>query len=181
MKKNLSTTNKSKTIEWLNELKPKDWLVEEYKILSSHYFHEDGQIQKTITIYSAFNGAFLAFIGSKFYQDDAITGIFIPLIGITLCFSWVATLVRLREWRMYIENRIKFIEETLHSVWKDYDFIPLDLRTVKAWKKWRPRIRWYNWPYYIFRDLPSSLSLMILPVAFTIVWLYLLFIGFNRI
>ena len=179
MKKNLSTVDNSKRIKWLNELKPKAWLFVEYKLLSSHYFHEDGQIQKTITIYSTFNGVLLAFIGSKFSQDDIIVKILIPLIGLILCFSWIATLVRLREWREYIVKRIKLIEEVLHSVWKDHDFLPLDLRTLSAWKEWCPKIRWYNWPYYIFRDFPSSFSLMILPLAFAVVWLYLLFVGFK--
>ena len=157
---------------------PDIWLLEEDKLLSAHYFHEDNQIQKTIGIYATLNGGLIAFLGSSFVANERIARTLIPAIGIILCFSWLATLVRIREWRVYIEKRIKEIEHALHDRWASEDILPLDIRTVHDWSAWKPRWRWFNWPYLIFRNLPSSLTLLTLPVAFTAVWIFLLVMRF---
>lgn len=161
---------------WLTNTKPEMWLLEEYKLLSDHYFHEDNQIQKTIGIYGTLNGGLLAFLGSSFVANERIARTLIPVIGIVLCCSWLATLIRIREWRVYIEKRIQKIEGTLHRHWEKEEILPLDIRTVRDWSPSRPRWRWFNWPYLIFRNLPSSLTLLTLPIAFFAVWLFLLFV-----
>jgi hypothetical protein len=167
-----------KESDWLAKLKPEEWILEEYKLLSSHYFHEDGLYQGTIAIYATLNGALLAFLGSSFVTTESVVRTLIPLVGIVLCFSWTATLVRLREWRVYIEKRIRKIEETIHKRWDFDELVPLDLRTIQDWSTWSPKWRWFNWPYLLFRNLPSSLTLLILPLAFMAVWTFLLIIRF---
>lgn len=167
--------------DWLSKLKPEEWLLEEYKLLSNHYFHEDSTYQGTIAIYATLNGALLAFLGSSFVANESIVLTLIPVIGIVLCFSWAATLVRIREWRVYIERRIRKIEGVIHKRWQFNELIPLDLRTVQDWDEWSPKRRWFNWPYLLFRNLPSSLTLLMLPLAFTSVWSFLLIIRFWRL
>jgi hypothetical protein len=162
--------------EWLAELKPEEWILEEYKLLSNHYFHEDDIYHKTIGIYATLNGGLLAFLGSNLAAKESIARALVPIVGIALCVSWAAALVRIREWRVYIENRIKKIEEAIHKQWRFEELVPLDLRTVQDWSNWRPKWRWFNWPYLLFRNLPSSLTMMLLPIAFMSVWIYLLIV-----
>ena len=159
----------------LARMDPEQWLLEEYKLLSSHYFHEDNQIQKTIGIYATLNGGLLAFLGSSFVANERIAQTLIPAIGLVLCFSWLATLIRIREWRVYIEKRIATIEKALHERWQDQAILPLDIRTVKEWLSSKMRWRWFNWPYLVFRNLPSSLTLLTVPIAFIVVWMLLIF------
>lgn len=155
-------------------LEPEKWLLEEYKLLSSHYFFEDDQLFKTITVYATINGGLLAFLGSTFFQGGQIPIWVIPLVGLALCFSWVATLVRIRAWRVYIEERIKEIESHLHKQWASERFLPLDIRTVKNWSRLAGRRRWYRLPYLVLREIPASITLMALPLVFSITWLVLL-------
>jgi hypothetical protein len=155
-------------------LQPEKWLLEEYKLLSSHYFFEDEQLFKTVTVYTTINGGLLAFLGSTFFQGGQIPMWVIPLIGLVLCFSWVATLIRIREWRIYIEERIKTIESHLHRQWANESFLPLDIRTAQNWSLLAGRRRWYRLPYLALREVPASVTLMALPLVFFITWLVLL-------
>jgi len=156
----------------------KSWLLEEYKLLSSHYFHEDTQFEKIMTNYTTLNGALLAFFGSNFAAQDMLAWKLIPLIGIVLSISWIAAMIRVREWRNYIEYRIKEIEDYLHTHWSSEEFLPLDIRTTKNWMAAGPKVRWFNWPmiwiYLGFRNLPSSITLLILPASFLTVWIVFL-------
>jgi len=156
------------------EYSPYTWLLEEYRLLSQHYFHEDGQLLRAVGLYATFNGALLAFLGSRFVELRRTATLFIPVIGIVLCLSWVATMVRLRELRTYIETRIAEIEETLHEMWGMEEPLPLDIRTFRKWDKWAPPRRWYAWPYRVLRNWPASLTILTLPIAFALVWVVLL-------
>jgi len=159
---------------------PEKWLLEEYKLLSSHYFFEDDQLFKAVTIYATINGGMLAFVGSTFFQSGRIPAWIIPAVGLALCFSWVATIVRIREWRKYIEERIKAIESHLHKNWRDQVFVPLDIRTLQNWTLLGGRRRWYRLPYLALREVPASLTLMILPLVFSLTWITLLLSGGSR-
>ena len=156
------------------------WLLEEYKLLSSHYFHEDGQLFRTVGIFGALNGALLAFLGSRFAEMQAPAVQFIPVIGIVLCLGWTAMIIRIREWRNYMEFRIREIEAELHGSWAG-GAVPLDIRTVRRWSERRPPFKWYNWPvlpfYLAFRDASASLVLLLLPFAFAAVWVVLMLTG----
>lgn len=165
--------------DWLAKLKPEEWFIEEYKLLSSHYFHEDSQIQQTTAIYATLNGGLLAFLGSNFASDQGTAKLFVPFIGVILCLSWAATLIRIRECRLYIEKRIRKIEETLNEFWQRGGLIPLDLRIERDWAAWKTKTTWYNWPYLLFRDQPSSLVLLTLPVAFLGIWVVLIVIRLS--
>jgi len=153
------------------------WLLEEYKLLSQHYFHEDGQLFKAVGIFGTLNGALLAFVGSKFSTIGVVSGRLIPGIGLALCFAWLAALVRHREWRIYIESRIGEIERNLHDIWGAIDPLPLDIRVARHWSAYAPEPRWFNFWYRTFREWPASKIIMVLPFAFACVWGALLITG----
>lgn len=171
----MSTSDTSSTPpEQAFEFDRSAWLLEEYKLLSQHYFHEDGQLFKAVGIFGTLNGALLAFVGSKLSTFGVVADRLIPLIGLALCVAWLAALVRHREWRVYIESRIREIESTLHRCWGDVELLPLDLRTARKWEAYAPPRRWFNGWYRTFREWPASKVILVLPFAFAIVWALLL-------
>lgn len=162
--------------DWHEKCDPATWLLEEYKLLTNHYFHEDNQYWKTISIFGTFNGALLAFLGSNFVNTEALAKHFIPIVGCLFSVSWFISLVRIREWRNYMERRIKVIEEYLHGIWDENQFQPLDVRIIKDWRQQEGEIRWFNRPYKSLGQIPASLTLLTLPASFLIVWIIIFFL-----
>ena len=156
--------------DWLGELDPKQWLLEEYKLLSQHYFHEDESLRKIIATYLTINGGLLAFVGSAAVVNKPSIHLALSVIGLVLCFAWAGTLVRIREWRGYIEERIEHIEMAVHKQWEGSEILPLDIRAELRWNQIEGRRRWYNWPYFALREVPSSVMHFVVPVTFACVW-----------
>lgn len=172
---------KNSSVKWLFEgSTPQQWLLAEYQLLSQHYFHEDQQIQETIKAYGTINGALLAFLGSNLVGGGSAVRIVVPLIGIVFCIAWQASLIRCREWRNYIEERIKQIEAQAHAYWQSNEHLPLDIRTLVRWRQLAPKRRWYNATYRLFREIPSSLTDMLLPWAFGATWVILVALQFHQ-
>ena len=160
---------------------PGVWLLEEYKLLSGHYFHESVQMIQTTTVYCTLNSGLLAFMASQFAATTATAKLLLPIVGLVSCLSWLTSLVRLREWRDYAEMRIEEIEHALHTAWGDLDPLPLDIRTARRWDTWAPDRRWFNWPYRKLREIPSSLAHLTLPAIFAGVWIMVLILGASQI
>jgi hypothetical protein len=158
------------TRTWRDGCNPAEWARDEYKLLSDHYFHEDGTFWKIVSIFGSINGALLAFLGSTFVAENAPGRVFIPLVGIVLCFAWLAALIRVREWRLYVEARIKAIEEELNDHWKLEGATLLDIRRMQGWAASAPPSSLYNVPYRIFRNAPASATLLFLPIMFAAIW-----------
>jgi hypothetical protein len=158
-------------VDKFDSLDPSVWLLEEYKLLSGHYFHEDNQYWKTISIFGVLNSGLLAFLGSTFVDTNAVGRLLIPIVGVALCLAWLAALIRLREWRGYIEGRIEKIEIFLNDKWKLSTILPLDLRRAEDWLAHTPPKRLANLPNRILRNLPSTITLMALPLLFACVWI----------
>lgn len=167
-----------KQSQWLDECNPSTWLLEEYKLLSAHYFHEDTAFKKTITMFASLNVGLLGFLNSSFVEVKSDSLIFIPIIGAVLCFSWITSMVRIREFRNYLEGRIQSIEETLDKHWKDNKIDLLHIRQLKSWNDNNRKISIYNFfivmPYQLFRNIPASISYFVLPVVFIVVWMSIL-------
>ena len=171
--KQIAPTSSPSLPSWHKECDPEVWLLEEYKLLSNHYFHEDNQYWKTISIFGTLNGALLAFLSSQFLNTATRVKHFVPVAGIIFSISWFISLIRIREWRNYMERRIKTIEEYLHGVWSKDQFQPLDIRVLKDWQQDGANTRWFQRPYRLLRNIPASLSLLILPLSFFIIWIIL--------
>lgn len=167
----MSTSHETR---WSKDESRSEWLREEYRLLSEHYFHEDNYIHKVISFYAGLSGGLLAFMGSTFAGSDATVNQMIAAIGVIISVSWLLTVIRIRETRQYISSRIARIEKELHSGWPSDDFVPLDIKTQTKWRDLDDRRRWFNAPYFWARELPSSFVLMFLPVAFMAGWVALL-------
>ena len=124
--------------------------------------------------YSTVNGGLLVFLGSNFLAAEAIVQYVIPIIGMVLCISWITSLIRVREYRDYAAQRIKKIETALHLEWGDVSIQPADLRTLLDWDEAGNRVLYFGKLYEFFRNFPSSLSLLLLPVAFLVSWAIIL-------
>ncbi|MCP3974216.1 MAG: hypothetical protein GY720_06960 [bacterium] len=159
---------------WLEQESRSDWLREEYRLLSEHYFHEDNFILKMVTFYATLSGGLLAFLASTVVGNNTALNRLVAVIGIAVSLSWLISVVRQRELRQYLSNRMRRIEKELHSVWPSADFQPLDIKTLAQWDATDHRHRWYNAPYFAIRRIPASLVLALLPAAFTVGWIVLL-------
>jgi hypothetical protein len=138
-----------------NNSESETWQLEEYKLLSSHYFHEDNFFLKSMTIYSALNTAFIAIGSSEFFMPNTFLVKYgLPLLGIVSSIIWFASLVRVRYLRVLIENRIREIE----SQFEEQHGIPLRIRNRKLAGKWD------------LRSIPVSIAMRAFPVIFFLIW-----------
>lgn len=155
------------------EYKPENWLLEEYKLLSSHYFHEDNQMERTTALFTTINGILLTFLGSSFSINNRITTTLIPIVGIVFSVFWLLIHNRVRLCRKYNESRIFEIEKQLHEHWGNLDILPLDIRLQKNWGKKDGKIVG-NLFQRTLNKLPSSFLEMVLPITFFLIWLFIL-------
>lgn len=154
---------------------PQDtWLREEYRLLSEHYFHEDNQCFTAMAMFATLSSGLLAFMGSTFAAPQAATGISIPVVGLVICVSWIATVVRIYEWRVHIESRAKSIEALMGSQWSGIESLPLDIHTARHYHATLPRLRWWQFAHRLFRNLSTAQTLTVLPMTFGVVWAVLL-------
>lgn len=151
-----------KVLDWETQ----NWLLEEYKILSSHYFHEDDYYLKSVALFATLNTGLLTIISSELIKKgQEIVTIAFSLIGIIASFAWFISLRRVRYLRRKIEARIQEIEINLHSYWKRIENPPpfeiLQIRereeTTKLWER-----------------LPVSLIMLLFPMVFFTIWLVIL-------
>lgn len=157
--------------KWLSECNPEVWLLEEYKLLVAQYFHEDLQFKHVIKMFATIHIALFAFITSEFVDDHPFTPIAIASVGILLSIVWFGSMVRVREFRNFFEDRIKEIERALHAGWQHSGFTPLDLRTSKRWGLPREE---ENFVYRFFRRFETGKMYLMLPICSLAVWIILL-------
>lgn len=151
---------------------PSTWLLEEYKLLCDQYKHEDSQYLQTVMLFTTVNSALLAFLGSSFaVRNPSVAIQCVPLSGFVICLAWFAAMIRLREWRSYIEDRVTEIERDLHRIWGETDPYVLDIRTFRRWDILRPPSNWHDAICQRLRNVPWSLTLCALPILFAIIWI----------
>lgn len=160
----------------LQNYDPSGWLLEEYKLLSAHYFHEDNYFLQSVAIFSTLNSGLIAFYASELVLRTTAAHVALPAIGIALSTAWMVSILRTRERRLYAENRITHIESTLHLSWsgRALPILPLDLGTRVKWNDigrsglWgRTRLGW-------LRNIPASKLALLLPPIFLGIWIVLL-------
>jgi hypothetical protein len=150
------------------------WLREEYRLLSEHYFHEDAQCFAAMGMFATLSSGLLAFTGSTFAVPHSTAGVAIPIVGIVICLSWIATVVRIYEWRVHIESRAKDIEAFVGSRWSGVETLPLDIHTARNWRSRRTR-PWWQVAHRLFRNISTAQTLTVLPLTFGVVWGVLLY------
>lgn len=163
------------TIDTKASEEPEDtWLREEYRLLSEHYFHEDDQCFTAMAMFATLSSGLLAFMGSTFAAPKSTAAVAIPVVGIVICASWIATVVRIYEWRVHIEARAKNIEAQVGTRWSKIESLPLDIHTARDYETTLPRLRWWQFAHRLFRNVSTAQTLTVLPLTFGIIWVVLL-------
>jgi hypothetical protein len=150
--------------------------LEEYKLLSAHYFHEDGYFQHLISTFTTLNSGLIAFYASGLISKADAAHFSIPVIGITLTLAWTFSMLRARELRLYAQNRMIEIESTLHGLWQTLELPirPLDIGTRVRWGEVGRTGFWGKLRLGWMRNIPASKLAFLLPLTFTIIWIVLL-------
>lgn len=166
------------TGKFLQEYEPTTWLLEEYKLLSAHYFHEDNYYQQSLATFSTLNGALIAFYASDLASKTSAAHFSIPTIGIVLTIAWAVSMVRIRELRRYAQDRMAKIESALHELWRSSDLPirPLDIGTRELWETVGQTGAWGKFRLGWIRNVPASNVALILPLTFNVIWIVLLII-----
>lgn len=133
------------------------WLMEEYRLLSAHYFHEDNYYLKSNTLFITLNGAMLGLIsgnwvGISVTSMDALLAL--TIIGLISSLMWGLTLLRVHAHRCLIEIRIEEIESAFTDMLKIRNQRPAP-------------------PFYA--RIPASLIMLIMPSTFFLIWVYQLY------
>jgi hypothetical protein len=159
----------------LDKCEPTAWLLEEYKLLSAHYFHEDNYFQQSVATFSTLNSGLVAFYASNLVSKGVTTQLTVPIIGIILSLVWMISILRTRERRRYAENRIVEIESALHASWK-IERTPLgllDIGTRARWDEVGKTGTWGKLRLGWIRDIQASKLALTLPPAFIVIWVVL--------
>jgi hypothetical protein len=159
----------------LEKCEPTAWLLEEYKLLSAHYFHEDNYFQQSVATFSTLNSGLVAFYASNLVSKGTVAQLTVPVIGITLSLVWMISILRTRERRRYAENRMVEIESALHASWKieGTPIGPLDIGTRARWEEVGKTGAWGKLHLGWIRDIQASKLALALPPAFIIIWVVL--------
>jgi hypothetical protein len=155
---------------------PSGWLLEEYKLLSAHYFHEDNYFQHSVATFSTLNSGLIAFYASDLMANTAAAHFVLPAIGVTLSIAWMISILRTRERRVYAENRIVEIESALHCSWSaiPIPILPLDIGTRSKWNDVGRSGLWGKLRLNWLRNIPASKLALLLPPTFFGIWVLLL-------
>jgi len=156
----------------LEKCEPTAWFLEEYKLLSAHYFHEDNYFQQSVATFSTLNSGLVAFYASNLVSKGSAAQLTVPVIGIMLSLVWMISILRTRERRKYAENRIVEIESVLHASWKmeGTSIGPLDIGTRARWDEVGKTGSWGKLRLGWIRDIQASKLALTLPPAFILIW-----------
>lgn len=157
------------------EVKPGDWLLQEYNLLSQHYFHEDSYFQQSVAIFSTLNSGLIAFYTSSLISKSSVTRFTVPSIGVLLSVVWMISILRTRERRRYAENRIVDLETVLKQVTSMHN-VPvrmLDIGTRAGWHLVGQKGLWRKFHIGWLRDVPASTLALGLPPCFIVIWVLL--------
>src|SRR5262245_65523390 len=90
-----------------------EWLLNEYKLLSDHSRHEDSELKKTLLMFLTINSGLLGFAASSLAKGEEDIRWLFPIVGLLLWLPWIPSMVRIRAYRNYFENRVRKIETEL--------------------------------------------------------------------
>ena len=148
-----------------------DWrdgslLVEEYKILSTHYFHEDIYYLRTVGLFGTFCAALLTLYGSNvIVSSEKLIRYAFLILGIVTSGAWGLGLIRIRYLRLRIESRIAELELAINNFWRSSDnpppFALLNIRN-------RPDTAG------LLQRLPVSILYQVFPLVFLVIFLSIL-------
>lgn len=155
---------------------PGAWLLEEYKLLSAHYFHEDNYFLHVVTAFTTLNSGLIAFYASDLVSTATMAHYALPVIGLMLTVAWTISMLRTREMRSYAQRRMVAIESELHRRWEHLELPmrPLDIGTRAQWRELGRIGLWGRLSVGWLRNIPATKLAFLLPLTFTVIWIVLL-------
>ena len=145
-----------------------DWTKEEYRLLSSHYFHEDNFYLKSNGLFLSVSTALLAFL--KFPGGSATAtqlAVLVPIVGAVTAVAWFFSLMRTRGVRRRIEHRIEELERSIQSIWTEAGETPFGGHSAL-------RLRAHDSKPHLLGRIPSTVVMLFLPLTFLLIWIYVL-------
>jgi len=152
-------------------------MLEEYKLLTQQYIHEDQVFFTPVQIYVAINAGTLAILAGKDIAKSRAIVSGLCIFAILLSMLWSIVLLRIRAWRNALENRISEIEALAEK----------HLRYRELEQPYRPRMRpagpslpgsalnSLGRSSRIIYSLSASALLALFPIIVGIVWMGILF------
>jgi hypothetical protein len=150
------------------------WLLEEYKLLSAHYFHEDQIYFRTGGLLITLNSALIAFsaASSSVHGLPSAALVLFAVFGFVVTLAWVAMLWRIRSVRQVSSNRIGEIEAALEATWTATGVasprIRLHMRERMAVLSGRA-------PARLATGVPATVLFLLIPVVAAAYWISLPF------
>ncbi|RAS65124.1 hypothetical protein C8D87_105619 [Lentzea atacamensis] len=149
------------------------WLLEEYKLLSAHYFHEDQVYFRMGGLLITLNSALIAFsaTSSGVSRVPQVVLVLFSVFGLAVTVAWIAMLWRVRAVRQLSSCRIGEVEAALEASWS---------ATVAS-----PRIRLHmrermsamsgRLPSRLATSVPATTLFLLVPVVAAGYWICLPF------
>jgi hypothetical protein len=150
-----------------------DWLLEEYKLLSAHYFHEDQVYFHMGGLLITLNSALIAFsvASGGVARLPSVMLVLFSVFGLVMTLTWMVMLWRIRAVRQVSISRIDEIEAALEVDWS---------ATVPS-----PRIRLHmrermsaaarRLPSRLMAGVPVTVLFLLVPVVAAAYWICLPF------
>ncbi|MDX8048834.1 hypothetical protein SK571_05540 [Lentzea sp. BCCO 10_0798] len=149
------------------------WLLEEYKLLSAHYFHEDQVYFRMGGLLITLNGALIAFSATSagVPRLPVVMVVLFAAFGFALTLGWIAMLWRIRAVRQVASNRIAEIEAALESTWTAAVPSPrIRLRLQERMAGLSRRL-----PSRLVASVPATVLFLMVPVVAAAYWVCLPF------
>ncbi len=149
------------------------WLLEEYKLLSAHYFHEDQVYFRMGGLLITLNSALIAFsaASSSVPRLPLVMIVLFAAFGLAVTLGWMAMLWRIRAIRQLSTNRIAEIEAALESEWSAEVPSPrIRLRLRERTAALPGRL-----PSRLATRIPATVLFLMVPVVAAAYWICLPF------
>jgi len=150
-----------------------NWLLEEYKLLSAHYFHEDQVYFRMGGLLITLNGALIAFsaASSGMPRLPPVMLVLFSVFGLVVTLAWMAMLWRIRAVRQVSTNRIGEIEAALEASWSATVPSPrIRLRMRERMSAVSGRL-----PSRLATSVPATTLFLLVPVVAAAYWICLPF------
>jgi hypothetical protein len=150
-----------------------NWLLEEYKLLSAHYFHEDQVYFRVGGLLITLNSALIAFsaASSAVPRLPLVVLVLFSVFGLVVTLAWIAMLWRIRAIRQVSSNRIGEIEAALEASWSS------TVPSPRIRLRMRERMSAVSGflPSRLVTSVPATTLFLLVPVVAAAYWISLPF------
>jgi hypothetical protein len=150
-----------------------NWLLEEYKLLSAHYFHEDQIYFHMGGLLITLNGALIAFSAASggVTRLPPVMLVLFSVFGLVVTLAWMVMLWRIRAVRQVSASRIGEIEAALELGWSATVPSPrIRLRMRERMSAVSGRL-----PSRLATGVPATALFLLVPVVAAAYWICLPF------